>query len=84
MDNTGAATKLKAAAEDDEDTKKNCPRTGCADELLPISFDKKRHTTTATPNNSISKSWRIRDRVSFHRLLRINVYLFIKSQTFHR
>lgn len=66
MDNAGVTTRIRSDTEDDEDCKKKCPRTGCSDELLPISFDKKRHITIATPNNSISKSWRIRDRVSFH------------------
>lgn len=44
--------------------KDDCPQELCSDESLPISFNKKRHTTVATVNNTISKSWRIRDRVS--------------------
>lgn len=34
------------------------------DERLPLSFHKKRHTTTISGDTAISKSWRIRDRVS--------------------
>lgn len=34
------------------------------DERLPLSFHKKRHITTISGDTAISKSWRIRDRVS--------------------
>lgn len=34
------------------------------DERLPLSFHRKRHITTISGDTAISKSWRIRDRVS--------------------
>ncbi len=36
------------------------------DNDLPVSFNKKRHEGAVNSSDAVSKSWRIRDRVSEH------------------